>query len=366
MAAGTTIRANGFAEMAYTGDVPWHGNGNRLEAGASIEEWITAAGMDFTIQRALVRYAIAHGADPESYRTIDDKHVLLRSDTKAPLGIVSDRYQVVQPKAVLEFFRDLTAAAGFTLETAGTLFGGKRFWALAAIGETAAIADPADKMRRYLMLSTACDGTMATEGRYVDIRTVCNNTLEANRATGAAKVKVSHRTTFNERTVKQELGVELAHSQFSETMNSMRRLADTRLMNTDSVIQTAELFHPGASKLAREDLVKILDSRPVARIGELAIDGHAKGSQFSGVHGTQWGWLNAVTEYVDHEARAHNQDNRLNSAWFGKGAELKERAYEMAMSSVAGSAPFTVTTFRADQGIPQPASVLDDVLAATV
>jgi Domain of unknown function (DUF932) len=45
-------------------------------------------------------------------------------------------------RAVLEFFRDLTEAAGFTLETAGVLFGGKRFWALASIGAEAAIADP--------------------------------------------------------------------------------------------------------------------------------------------------------------------------------------------------------------------------------
>src|SRR6202044_3294118 len=103
-----------------------------------------------------------------------------------------DNFKIVQPGAVLEFFRDLTAAAGFTLETAGTLFGGKRFWALAAIGETASIADPADKMKGYLLLSTACDGSMATEARYTTVRVVCNNTLSSARSAGA-KVRVTHR-----------------------------------------------------------------------------------------------------------------------------------------------------------------------------
>ena len=362
MTDGITMRADGKSEMAYTGDTPWHDKGNRLTPGAPIEEWLTAAGMDWRIQRAIVRYAIARDSTPESYRAMNDRHVLLRSDTKDALGIVSDGYQIVQPAAVLEFFRDLVAAAGFTLETAGTLFGGKRFWALAAIGESAAIADPADKMKRYLMLSTSCDGSMATEGRYVDIRTVCNNTLEANRRT-AAKVRVTHRSEFQEATVKRDLGVDTAHGQFEETMAAMRRLADTRLLARDTVIQTAELFTPGASRLAREELKKILDSKPVVRVSELALDGKAMGAGLDGVRGTQWGWLNAVTQYVDHESRARSQDNRLNSAWFGKGADLKERAYEMALASVDGT-PVTLTTLRANQGLPQ-VSLLDEVIASS-
>ena len=168
---------------------------------------------------------------------------------------MSDNFKIVQPAAVLEFFRDLTAAAGFTLETAGTLFGGKRFWALAAIGETASIADAADKMKGYLLLSTSCDGTMATEARYTTVRVVCNNTLSAARTSGA-KVRVTHRSTFNADSVKKELGVDCAHVRFASTMADMRRLADTRLLDADSILQTAELVSPGASKLAREDLLE--------------------------------------------------------------------------------------------------------------
>jgi hypothetical protein len=67
--------------------------------------------------------------------SFDDQKVLYRSDTKAPLSVVSGRYQVAQPKAVREFYRDLTEISGFELETTGVLKEGKKFWALAKTGK---------------------------------------------------------------------------------------------------------------------------------------------------------------------------------------------------------------------------------------
>jgi hypothetical protein len=61
-----------------------------------------------------------------------EQKVLYRSDTKAPLSVVSSRYQVVQPAEILEFYKDLTEVGGFELETAGVLKDGKKLWALAA------------------------------------------------------------------------------------------------------------------------------------------------------------------------------------------------------------------------------------------
>ena len=352
-----TIRNSGTVEMAYAGATPWHGLGNKLESGESIDTWIIAAGMDWKIRRAVVRYPTSStdANDASAWRTMDDRHVLLRSDSGDALGLVSDNYKVVQPKAVLEFFRDLTESAGFTLETAGTLFGGKRFWALASIGSEASIADPRDKMKRYLMLSTSCDGTMATEGRYVDIRTVCNNTLTANLR-AAAKVKVSHRSTFDADQTKRDLGIQDAQDSFESTMAQFRRLAETPILPVEAVRATGALLIPGFSDMPLADQAKAVQaSKPVNRIGRLALDHMARGSDLTGVSGTAWGWLNAVTEYVDHESRARSQDNRLASAWFGKGDALKETALEMAVAMADGSVTYQ----------PRNVALLDAVLAAT-
>ena len=74
---------------------------------------------------------------------------------------MSSRYQVVQPKAVLEFYRDLTEISGFELETAGVLKEGKKFWALAKTAKETALKGN-DVVKGYILLATSCDGTLAT------------------------------------------------------------------------------------------------------------------------------------------------------------------------------------------------------------
>lgn len=327
MAHEISIRSDGFAETAYVGAVGWHGLGNRLEAGASIEEWQKAAGMDWRIQRANVRYATAR-EQTTGFSTMKDKHVLLRSDTKAPLSVVSDHFKVVQPAQVLEFFRDLSGE--FPLDTAGVLFGGRRFWALAKIGEDAVVGK-GDRIGGYVLLSTSCDGSMATEGRFTSVRVVCNNTLGMATDGVKAKSRITHRSVFNADAMKQQMG--LAQNRFGDFMTTMRRLADTQLAESEVVAMTAELFKPGAAKLAVDEYKKVLDSRVVTGVLQLVLEGKAKGSEFDGVKGTAYGWLNGVTEYVDHSSNARSEDNRRASAWFGPGDALKSRALELASAA---------------------------------
>ena len=116
--------------MAYRQEKPWHGLGSQLPAGQSIETWQQAAGMDWSINESDVLYS-ADATNGLHLRTNPDSKVLFRSDTFAPLSVVSKRYKVVQPNEILEFYRSLVSAGGFELETAGVLKGGKKLWALA-------------------------------------------------------------------------------------------------------------------------------------------------------------------------------------------------------------------------------------------
>ena len=137
MTAEISMRA-GVAEMAYRGETPWHGLGQRLTDDAGIDTWTREAGMDWKIKRAVVRYATAHKSDlpaDQFFRSMPDRVVLFRDDNLHPLGVVSDTYKVVQPTQVMEFFRDLVENEGFRMETAGCLFDGRKFWALATIGD---------------------------------------------------------------------------------------------------------------------------------------------------------------------------------------------------------------------------------------
>lgn len=340
-----TIRENGKVEMAFAGEVPWHGLGTELQRGAAIEQWIEAAGMDWRVLRARVRYAVARGEGPDAWREYGEGEgkdwtgqvVLFRDDTKAPVGIVSSSYNVVQPREVIEFFRDLTGAAGMELETAGTLFGGKKLWAMATLNDPQSIADKRDTVKCNLLLSTSLDGSMATEAAWIATRVVCNNTLRISQDEGdAIRVKVNHRSTFDPAKVKGELGIEQAESAFDRTCRQMRELADKRMRESDVVQQTARLFYPSYDDMTTDEQAKVWRKKPVETVSRLTLDRGALGSEFDGTDGTAWQWLNSATQYIDHQAGKANTtaDNRINSAWFGKGAAQKERAFTMARDYV--------------------------------
>ena len=372
MAHDLTIRRNGRAEMAYTGETPWHGLGASLAPGAGMDAWRDAAGMDWQILRAAVRYPTNpdDANNPAAWRRMEDRHVLIRSDNGNALGVVSDRYQEVQPADVLDFFRELTAAQGFAMETAGTLKGGKRFWALARVAEDAAVIDARDRVGGYLLLSTSADGTMATEARLTAIRVVCQNTLSAALRSGTAGAhKTAHNRVWDADAAKAALGIAAgdARRSFAEAMDTFRGLAETPLATRDMVRMTLEAFGHDPARMTARELEDAAGKPAVAGIGHMAATGQGMaGAELRGAGpGSMWGWVNAVTQYVDHHARARSRDNRLESAWFGRGDALKSRALEMAVEAAGGGGRAVTYRDADDAGPSLGASMLDAVLAVT-
>jgi len=316
----TTNAITKQVEFAYlkSDGLPWHGLGQPMEDNASIDEWRAAAGMNWKIQRAKVRYPVSH--DPAvPMREIADKHVLLRSDTKDALGVVSDSYKVVQPAQVIEFFRDIVKVGGLELSAAGTIYGGKRFWATAKIGE-ASPTSVKDKVGGYLLLSTSADGSQRTEARRTTIRVVCRNTLAMAASEGQPWVKISHRTEFDPEEVKQFMG--LNEAAWEAFRHQVTRLANIPV-DQDKAEELTEVVLGGGEKvIASAGYNKILD----------LFNGAGKGATLDGVYGTGWGYVNAITEYVDHWTRARSDENRFVSAQWGPGADMKQRAVAAVLS----------------------------------
>ena len=76
------------------------------------------------------------------------------------------------------------------------------------------------------------------------------------------------------------------------------------------------------------------NERALRKVQEL-YEGRGRGSQLESSRGTAWGLLNAVTEYVDHERRARSNEYRIDSAWLGQGAQIRQRALDTALQLVA-------------------------------
>jgi phage/plasmid-like protein (TIGR03299 family) len=315
--------------MAYTGETPWHSLGNALPAKQSIDVWAKEAGMDWNICETPVRYLTEQAGSLGAIMSFDDQKVLYRSDTKAALSVVSGRYQVVQPKAVLEFYRDLTEISGFELETAGVLKEGKKFWALAKTGKEATLKGN-DVVKGYILLATSCDGTLATTATPTTVRVVCNNTLAIALNGASSAIKVPHSTSFDPQAVKKQLGI--AVSQWDSFMYRCKTLSERKVKTHESMnyflkvlCQTDNPVDPAQGLTNERALKKV----------QALYEGQGHGAELSSASGTAWGLLNAVTEFVDHEKRARSQEYRMDSAWFGQGANLKQRALDHALQLVA-------------------------------
>ena len=315
--------------MAYAGATPWHGLGNHLTQKQPIEVWQREAGMDWQIQESLVHFksdAVGHLGAIHSF---PEQKVLFRSDTKAPLSVVSQRYHTVQPREVLEFYRDLTEVSGYELETAGVLKGGRKFWALARTGQDAALKDN-DQINGYLLLATSCDGTLATTATPTIVRVVCNNTLTIALDGISRAIKVPHNTRFDPQTVKKQLGI--AVSQWDEFMYRMRTLAERKVQSKEAL---GFFMNVLCDTNAHAPIPEVLPNKRAMEKVQSLYEGKGRGADLASARGTAWGLLNAMTEYVDHERRARSSEYRMDSAWFGQGAVIKQKALDAALQLVA-------------------------------
>lgn len=307
--------------MAYVNETPWHGLGNQLTPRQPLEVWLREAGMDWDIQSSPVHYL---GQD--HLRQFHDSKVLYRSDTNQALSVVSNRYQEVQPREVLEFYRDLVDLGGFELETAGVLKGGRKLWALAKTGQETLLKGN-DLVRGYLLLATACDGTLATTAQFTSVRVVCNNTLAIATRDSSGAIKVPHSTKFDADKVKQQLG--LGISTWHHFIGNMRRLSERHVHPFEARRYLVEVLGDPEISFHQQPNLKVLNHVFGLYIGD------GMGSMLASANDTAWGLVNAVTQYVDHERRARTADNRLDSAWFGAGALIKQKALDEALKLTA-------------------------------
>lgn len=323
--------------MAYVGDTPWHGLGSELSPKQPLEVWAREAGMDWRIESSDVNFMAENDQGHNLILPFAEQKVLYRSDTFDPLSVVSQRYQEVQPEEILEFYRDLTEQSHFELETAGVLKGGRKLWALARTGQSASLRG-GDVSHGYLLLATACDGTLATTAQFTNIRVVCNNTLAVSLADGSGGVvKVPHSTSFDADKVKRQLGVSV--NQWDEHIYEMKQLSERRVTQAEAANYLSRVFNDQDNDIilfnnAKKEKDAVPNAKAMNKVMTM-FNGQGRGADLDAAKDTAYGLLCSITEYVDHERRAMNTDNRLNSAWFGAGAKLKQKGLEESLRMLA-------------------------------
>lgn len=344
MAHGIYINpTTGKASMAYVGETPWHGLGQKLTPESTREEWIIESGMDFSI---VVAPVIFYVPESEIVMTYPNRVALHRSDNNLPLSLVSDKFRVVQPKDIMEQQFNICDALGATMETAGVIFDGRRLWSLSRLGSNFSLGvDNEDMINDFVLIATACDGTMATTIRRTMIRVVCNNTLTMATAAGAKyEIRVPHQIEVEFSKVRQALGID-DDSIIPTLESTIKSMSEYKLDEEEALGYIVSVLYDRPVSIesdpteesddatATEPTNDPKDSKVVKDIYALW-DGKGRGATMNTADHTLWGVLNAVTEYQDHHRASKSPDHQLNRMWFGDGEVIKNRAYQLASEMV--------------------------------
>lgn len=338
---------NGTAEMAFRGRTPWHGLGQQVQPGATLDQWRKSAGWMWSAVSTPVQYNTPNGV-----MTAEGQNALYRSDNGDLLGLVGNQYKPVQPAEIVEFFRDMVESSHYQIETMGTLNGGRKLWALAgSAGMDADITGNGDIIKGGLLLATSLDGSSPTIVQPTSTRVVCANTLRLAQRERQNQIRISHRSVFNPELVQKKLAD--MDAGFSTFIQQARELTKKKITMTEAESILKSLFEKPVKGLSiasdelagQTEFARLLagaqsnktptgrdkkENRAVCRVLEL-FGGQGMGSASPGVDGTAWGLLNAVTEYVDHE-QGRTANNRLDKAWFGTGGQTKDDVFTALMA----------------------------------
>lgn len=307
--------AHEVESMMYVGDEPWHGLGNAIPSGKelSIEEAIVAAGLNWEV-------GLKH-LYTEDRIGIHGHYATYRKSDNSILGVVGADYTPLQNREAFNWFQPFLDVKAATLETAGSLKGGKVVWILAKGKNKPEQVIKSDEVRNYILLSNSHDGSLAVRAGFTPIRVVCNNTLcRAHESEASRLLRVRHtaRVVDNLESIREIMN--LAQKEFIATIEQYRALASKGINASDLekyVRVVFDLKEDSKSKKVVPAVVSLFES--------------GKGSNVAGKN--YWGAYNAVTEYLNYFT-GKSQDNRLNSLWFGSGSQLNKKALNAALKMV--------------------------------
>lgn len=140
--------------------------------------------------------------------------------------------------------------------------------------------------------------------------------------------KAPHRSQFDPAVVKRQLGITVASwDGFVERMRALVK----RPLDSDSV---EGLLRRVLTYAGQDGKAPVVNEQAVASVRALYAGG-GRGALMASSHGTAWGLLNGVTEFIDHHRRARSDDHRRDAAWFGQGAQIKQRAWDEVIKLAA-------------------------------
>lgn len=303
--------------MFYVREKPWHGLGTEVQEAPTSTDALIYAGLDWSV---LQQDVFTRDGSP-----IPGYKLNTRDTDNAPLGIVSDRYKVVQNEDAFRFTDDLLGE-GVTYETAGSLQGGRKVWMLAKMPHRYIISG--DEIAPYMVVMNSHDGSSGIKVAMTPIRVVCQNTL--NLALDGAKRIWTTKHTENvlNRVYEARETLCLAEKYMGELGREIDTLSRVKLPDR-KVMEFMQAFFPVTTDMSdtqRKNNLRLLDDMKLR---------YWEAPDLSQVGRNGYRFINAVSDFATHaepirKTRSYNENLFLRTV---EGNPLIDRAYKMVLAA---------------------------------
>lgn len=291
---------------------PWHGLGTIVKEAPTSEEALRLAGLDWDVVQSPIY--TNHGK-VEGYKAN------IRSTDRQVLGVVSDRYRIVQNTEAFSFTDELLGQ-GVRYETAGSLMGGRKVWLLARLPREFIIAG--ERISPYLVFSNTHDGSGAVRVAVTPIRVCCNNTLNLALSTAARSFSMVHTGDVKEKVAEAKQTLFMADNYMENLGREFERLRKQKISDQQvrEYIDQLLPIEPGASSVTVKNMKKLRNDMAMR---------YFDAPDLKGVGNNAYRFINAVSDFATHAEpirRTKNYQENLFMKTY-EGNPMIDRAYQL-------------------------------------
>lgn len=303
--------------MFYVREMPWHGLGVRVNEAPASREALALAGLDWKVVQEPIY--------TETKDLIEGYKANVRDSDKKVLGVVTDRYKVIQNEEAFAF-TDALLGEGVRYETAGSLQGGRKVWMLARMPREYIMSG--ERISPYLVFSNTHDGTGAIKVALTPIRVVCNNTL--NLALNNAKRSWSMVHTGDIKGKMQEAKDTLFMAdKYMETLGKEFEELRKKELSDKQVMEYIEILLPIENGSTPQQV------RNMKRLQEDMKMRYFDAPDLQGVGNNAYRFINAVSDFATHAKPLRKTANYKENLFSRtvEGNPLIDRAYQMVCAA---------------------------------
>lgn len=331
--------------MFSVGELPWHGLGHVLDTAPSCAEALVLAGLNWQVGlRPLATTAMDGGVSV----AVESHRAVMRMDTGAVLGVVGEDFRPFGNADAFAFFEPLVSERLISLETAGSLRGGRRVWIMARLMSASPVDVVADDpIEPYVLLCHGHDGSLALRVGFNPVRVVCANTLSMALDEGAALFVLRHTSGLTTGLASIRAAMAEQIRIFEGSREAWQFLATRRCSAADFDAYVLRVVGPlavgeGDSEVSKGAPSPAAGKRILERVRPL-LEGGA-GNDLPGVRGTWWAAYNAITQWLTHSRGSaqgtvrEQAERRFDALHFGDSRKIGARALMYALEW-AGRSP---------------------------